>query len=593
VLTRSLNLAKNGRSGATAVRRGASIVASRRTAILCTSLAAVVLVGTPRAAHAYTIQSPVTRGCHEEITIDAWRRIQAELPDATAAIRTSRDDEALIADVPFDLPDDLQELGLVTLLLGIRENDIADLAATSLSNLAVVNSDSKAQRQHCLRTSNEDEPDGSQQALEECQDFIRETLASAVDVLGDDGLPDPKIRDELEVTLAVRGKVKVQVPAFQLRAAHAIHALQDSFTHSFRNPDDPTKIRVILNFSEYAENTLDEAVDGPPHLADLDRCDDADALRTQRHRLAIEASAEALRALLDPPNREAKLRAINDVVTKYTSFDSGSDCTFDNEWCAAPEREYDAAACACRAAGAAPGGVGAGWPFPSLLALLGIGARVRRRREVPRRRWHRAIGGLSLGLLAFAGSPRAAHAQDRETGGITAPIDALAGNSSAAVPGHKDTAGAFFGRVALGASYDKPGFSGGLGLRYQLSQSFMIGFDGEWNPWLAITPGKLRTGAANGYFSLIRRFQLRYEAVNVRTTLSLGGSYLLFDLVGARKGSFGPYFGLSLLGIEWKMARGFYLTIDPTNFSFPVPHVTGVPFGYWQYRFLLGLEFGG
>jgi hypothetical protein len=123
-------LPKKAGSGATTLRRGASIVVSRRTAFLCASLGVLGFVATPRAAHAYTIQSPVTRGCHEEITIDAWRRIQAELPDATAAIRANRDDEALIADVPFDLPSDLQELGLVTLLLGIRENDIADLAAT-------------------------------------------------------------------------------------------------------------------------------------------------------------------------------------------------------------------------------------------------------------------------------------------------------------------------------------------------------------------------------------------------------------------------------------------------------------------------------
>jgi hypothetical protein len=550
---------------------------------MCGALVATWLVLSPATALAFTIESPVTRGCHEEITIDAWRQIQAELPDATTAVRSSRDDQALIADVPFDVPDDLQELGLVTLLLGIRENDIADLATTSLSNLAVVNSDPKVQRQHCLRTTSEDEPDGSQQALEECQDFIRETLVSAVDALGEDGLPDSNIRQELEVTLAIRGKVKVRVPAFQLRAARAIHALQDSFTHSFRNPDDPTKIRVILNFAEYAENTLDEAVDGPPHLSDLDRCDDPDDLRAERHRLAIQASAAALRALLDPPNREAKLRAINEVITQYTSFDQDSDCTFGNDWCAAPEREYDAAACGCRAAGAAPSGAG-GW-LAALLALLSVSLR--------RKRWRKPLLAASLAALAFASSPRSAQAQDRETGGVTAPLDALSGSSSSAVRGHKDTAGAFFGRVALGASYDKPGFSGGLGLRYQLSQSFMIGFDGEWNPWLAITPGKLRTGAANGYFSLIRRFQLRYASVNVRTTLSLGGSYLLFDLVGARKGSFGPYFGLSLLGVEWKMARGFYLTIDPTNFSFPVPHITGVPFGYWQYRFLLGVEFGG
>jgi hypothetical protein len=585
VLARLLDSAENDRNRATRLGRDASIVARRRTAWQCAALAAAVLVTTPRAAHAYTIESPITRGCHEEITIDAWRQIQAELPDATAAVRASRDDEALIADVPFDVPGDLKELGLVTLLLGIRENDIADLATTSLSDLAVVNSDQRAQRQHCLRMTTEDEPDGTQQALADCQEFIRETFASAIDALDEDGLPDPKIRQELEVTLAIRGKVKVRVPAFQLRAAHALHALQDSFTHSFRNPKDQKKITVILNFSEYAENTLDEAVDGPPHLSDLDRCDDADELRTERHQLAIQASTEALRALLDPPTPEAKLAAIDEVVTKYTSLDEDSDCTFDNDWCDAPEREYDAAACACKAAGAAPGRAGGAWCLASLLALIGAGVRRRRRPK--------ALAGVLLAALALTVSPRSAHAQDRETGGVMAPIDALGGSSSSAVKGHKDTAGAFFGRIALGASYDKPGFSGGLGLRYQLSESFMIGFDGEWNPWLAITPGELRTGAANGYFSLIRRFQLRYASVNVRTTLSLGGSYLLFDLVGARKGSFGPYFGLSLLGVEWKIARGFYLTIDPTNFSFPVPHITGVPFGYWQYRFLLGLEFGG
>lgn len=88
-------------------------------------------------------------------------------------------------------------------------------------------------------------------------------------------------------------------------------------------------------------------------------------------------------------------------------------------------------------------------------------------------------------------------------------------------------------------------------------------------------------------------WQLRYQPVNIRTTLSAGASYLLFDLVGATKGRVGPFFGVSLLGVEWKVARGFYLTIDPTYIAIPVPHVTGLPFAYTQYRFLLGLEFGG
>jgi hypothetical protein len=63
--------------------------------------------------------------------------------------------------------------------------------------------------------------------------------------------------------------------------------------------------------------------------------------------------------------------------------------------------------------------------------------------------------------------------------------------------------------------------------------------------------------------------------------------------VGAPAGSVGPYMGLSFLGVEWKYSPGFYVTIDPTYIAFPVPHVTGTPFGYFQYRFLVGVEFGG
>ena len=521
------------------------------------------------------------------MTVEAWRRTRAALPERALAIKPTGDDPALIRDLPFDVPEDLQEVGVVTLLLGVRQNDIADLAPTSLSDLAQVNSDPHAQRQHCLRSPSQNEPSGTQQALADCQGYIRQELSAAVAALGKDGLPDAGKREEIEVSLAIRGKVKVKVPAFQLHAAHAIHALQDSFTHSYRDPETALKIRVILNFAEYAENKLDEAVDGPPHLTDLDRCDDPDALRAQRHELAIEASADALSALLDPQSPEAKLQAIDAVITQYTSLDTSVHCTFDNNWCDAPEHDYSSSNCGCKAAGADPGGAAKPSLIIGILALLGAGARARRRRSRTL-----GLGGLVVfAVLGLSLSPRSALAADKH--GIGAPVGAIQGKSDAATPGKKDKAGAFFARAALGAAYDKPGLSGGLGLRYQLSQPFMIGFDAEWNPWLAVTPGKFRAGAANAYVSLIRRWQLRYETVNIRTTVSAGGSYLLFDLVGAPKGSFGPFFGVSFLGVEWKLARGFYLTVDPTYIAIPIPHVTGVPFAYTQYRFLVGLEFGG
>jgi hypothetical protein len=199
---------------------------------------------------------------------------------------------------------------------------------------------------------------------------------------------------------------------------------------------------------------------------------------------------------------------------------------------------------------------------------------------------------LSAGLvLSFHAS--VARADAFATPRLDGPVKALEGDSDAGAHGTKDTSGAVFGRVALGASYDKPGLSGGLGLRYQAHERLMLGFDTEWNPWITITPSELHKGALNSYVSVIGRFQLAYAPINIRTTASLGASFLLTDLVGAPAGSVGPFLGLSLLGVEWKVAPGFYLTVDPTYIAFPVPHLTGIPFGYLQYRFQVGLELGG
>jgi hypothetical protein len=197
--------------------------------------------------------------------------------------------------------------------------------------------------------------------------------------------------------------------------------------------------------------------------------------------------------------------------------------------------------------------------------------------------------------VALAVAPRMARAELKPANESASkgPMNALEGRSNAGAPNTKDPAGSFFGRAALGGSYDKPGFDGGLGVRYQLNRGWMLGFDAEWNPFVATSPTRVRPGALNTYVSAIRRFQLKNDAVNVRSSLGLGTSVLLFDLVGAPAGGVGPFFGLSFLGAELKVSPGFYLTIDPTYIAFPVPHLTGAPFGYLQYRFQVGLEFGG
>jgi hypothetical protein len=159
-------------------------------------------------------------------------------------------------------------------------------------------------------------------------------------------------------------------------------------------------------------------------------------------------------------------------------------------------------------------------------------------------------------------------------------------------PGPRDpNAMAWGGFVGGSASVSNPAVSGSAGLRLRASRHWSFGLDGEWNPWLAFNGTTARSGVANFYGTAILRIPLAYEDFNLRTTLSLGTSYLLIDLYGAPKGSLGLYGGLSFLGLEWKLSRAFYLIIDPLHVAVPVPQLKGVPLFYPQYRFSLGLEF--
>jgi hypothetical protein len=151
-------------------------------------------------------------------------------------------------------------------------------------------------------------------------------------------------------------------------------------------------------------------------------------------------------------------------------------------------------------------------------------------------------------------------------------------------------------RSALGvnlhaaAGFEKPAMAFGAGLRWRFAKPWVVGLDGEWNPFISVSGTAVRSGTFNGYFTLIHRWPLVFEPINLRSTLNLGTSVLLMDLYGARRGSVGIFAGASFLGIEWKVARAAYLIIDPIAIALPAPHLSGVPFAYLQFRSTLGLE---
>jgi hypothetical protein len=118
------------------------------------------LTAEPKLAHAYTISSAITAGCHEKITTDALRAVRLDL-QVRRLCPADRNERALIDDLEFTPANDMTDLGGATLLVGVRDNDLKGRDSMALSQLALVHGDPSTQREHCLRNSHEKEPDGS------------------------------------------------------------------------------------------------------------------------------------------------------------------------------------------------------------------------------------------------------------------------------------------------------------------------------------------------------------------------------------------------------------------------------------------------
>jgi hypothetical protein len=542
-------------------------------------------------ADAYTISSAITAGCHEKITTDALRAVRLELASA-APLPADRNERALIDDLEFTPAGDMTDLGGATLLVGVRDNDLKGRDSMALSQLALVHGDPSAQREHCLRNSHEKEPGGSATAVLDCRAFIRERITQALVGLDAAGTPDLAQRTSLPLYLSLRHSVDALLPTYYVRIGQAIHAIEDSFTHTYRTPDS-MQITVVMDWVDEANGNLVEATDGPPHSSELDRCDDPDDLRQRRRELATEAATAVLRTTLDPnQTNDQKMAAVEVILDKYLSYSPG--CTFDNNWCQASERQYGNGQFSCSMGG--PERRASGWGWGILVGLFALAGRARWRHG------KKAVIGMTI-LWFTTLLPSRAFAQP-EPGRPVSDASAAAAEHKAPPPvtkvvkepGPKDPS-----QIALGAylggsgSVNNPAVAVALGARLRFSTHWTFGLDAEWNPWISVNGAStVRAGVFNGYGTVILRMPLAYEQFNLRTTANFGVSRLLIDLYGAPKGSTGIYAGLSPLGLEWKMSRLFFLIINPLNFAMPTPQLKGVPFSYSQYRFTIGLEvYGG
>ena len=230
----------------------------------------------PGSTDAYTISSILTPGCHEDLTSEVLRTVRLDVPGA-APLPLTADEQALVDDVQFIPADDMRDLGGVTLLVSVRDNDLKGRSSDDLTELAEVHGNPDNQDEHCLRNRTQDEPGGSEAAVNDCRRFIRGRVAEALEGLDANGIPDPAVRTALPLHLSLRGDIDALLPTFYVRMGQAIHGVEDSFTHTYRTADG-MQITAVMNWVDKADGTFDEARDGPAHATRMDACDDSDAL---------------------------------------------------------------------------------------------------------------------------------------------------------------------------------------------------------------------------------------------------------------------------------------------------------------------------
>jgi MYXO-CTERM domain-containing protein len=293
-----------------------------------------------------------------------------------------------------------------------------------------------------------------------------------------------------------------------------------------------------------------------------------------------------------------KMSAVDQLLERY--FTHTSNCDAANGWCDAPEAKYENPTRGCSVTTlAGPGNRFALWPLSglALVTLLrrrrhAVSFRQRKLRPRPRVRM------LAIMLCCVLEAPTAWSQVSEETGENTAEPDPIAQPVTSAVVAREDAridappAIPWGAAVNLSGSIQKAAIAAAIGARYRLNQHWLIGLDLEYNPWYARSSSEWRRGVASAYGTLIVRFPMRFERTNLRSTLQVGASRMLFDLYGVPEGTIGPYVGFNLLGLDYELGQQIYLVFNPAHIALPIPQTTGAPFSFPQHRITLGLQFG-
>jgi hypothetical protein len=527
---------------------------------------------------AWQIEDPIHDSCHERLSQTALTR--AGYAQAPAPL--SHDDARLRDNLEFDASPYDANIYALSLVLGVRNADTHGGPDFSFGNNAAAANAPDDQAAHCLRRADQDGPEGDAAAVADCRALIEGLYWQALGGLDEDGDVPVDDRTPAKVATEFQGSVSYPLSRFYYFAGHALHAVQDSFTHSFRSPDGQ-RIRHVFNWSDQVSCSLDEARDGHGHETVLDNCEDGDPSQAERFALAAEASTDLLTALTEPGGHAERAERIAAFLDRWMTYEP--DCTLDNAYCENPVFDWlkhsdrsDKNICdgllGCQGAGGAAKGRAS--PSGGLLALGALALAVfglRRRRGLPA-----ALLGAAL-LLA----PRYADAQEQEA---DRDSDADAAHEAPARP--RQVGGPRLeARGSL--SVDNPAYAVGVAGLYGFKRAD-VGVFAELNPWYSIERRRMSMGATN--FGVLGHYlhPLRRDLV-LRFGLGVGVSMLNADMLGVNAGNVGIFLNIRAMGLIWEFADGVAVTADPLDIALPAPGLVGWPVLFTQHRMSLGLQF--
>jgi hypothetical protein len=520
--------------------------------------AAFTIVLTTLAVHpaaAWEIHDPIHHDCHERISQAALRIAGYIAPPPPL----SGDDARLPGNVEFPTDSYDPNIYALSLIIGARWPDEHGGPDFSFYQQAIAANAPDDQPAHCLRSEGDDGTAGDARAVAECRTAIAEMVWRALTSLDDAGNVSPDARTSATFFTAYQGTIDYPLNEFYFFAGRALHALQDSFAHTFRT-SDMRRIVHVMNWVDQVRCTLDEPRDGHGHETVLDRCEDGDPSMSPRLAAATLASTELMQVLSTPGTRSERHDRLDAFLDRWLKYEPG--CDYDNAYCGdasyswlATSDRSDIEICdglfGCASAASAT-------PFhaTALLGLAGLmllGVTLRRRR--------RTIGALGVLLVVLL------HA-------TTARADA-------------DGRG-WHAEARTSLSVENPAYAFGAAGMYGWSRADLGAFI-ELNPWYSIERNSMSLGATNFGVQAHYLHPLRSD-LRLRFGAGLGFSRLNSDMIGTNAGKLGVYANVRLLGLVWQWSELTALTIDPLDIALPAPQLTGWPILYTQHRASVGLQ---